>query len=286
MFGNLSIRSRVLALLAVPVAAAVLLGLAGATAAWADRAMAASLQAPDPASSAACSWPSPRPRRRPARSGSSSPPPPAGARAPAAPAVARDPGADARPRLRLTAVAVVARHQLNGVRAAAGSRLEEIDRAFGAPVVRAVRRMELALLDPAAGRAGVGDLDLWWSGLTARAAGLRRLERAVAGELAWATTTRLARREAGLRGRLVLLAVTVLASLAAVLLLWRGPLGRATAGQDRSMVPGWPGGPRRWRHASLTCSASWSPTTRTGTAARACSGSTTWPTGCAVRPRP
>ena len=200
--------------------------------------------------------------------------------------MARDPGADARPRLRLTAVAVVARHQLNGVRAAAGSRLEEIDRAFGAPGVRDVRRMELALLDPAAGRAGVGDLDLWWSGLTARAAGLRRLERAVAGELAWATTTRLARREAGLRGRLVLLAVTVLASLAAVLLLWRGPLGRATAGQDRSMVPGWPGGPRRWRHASLTCSASWSPTTRTGTAARACSGPTTWPTGCAVRPRP
>ena len=40
MFGNLSIRSKLLALLAVPVAATVLLDVAGVTAAWGDRARA------------------------------------------------------------------------------------------------------------------------------------------------------------------------------------------------------------------------------------------------------
>ena len=162
------------------------------------------------------------------------------ARAPANPAeaAAPDPAVDARHRLRLTATAAVARQELNGVRAVAGGHLEEIDRALGVPGVRDVRGLELALLDPGAGRAGAGDLELWRGGLTARAAALRRLERAVVGELAGASTARLARREAGLRDRLVLLAVTVLASLAALLLLWRGPLGRGAAGQDRSIVPG------------------------------------------------
>jgi signal transduction histidine kinase len=141
-------------------------------------------------------------------------------------------------RLRLAATAAVARQELNGVRAAAGPRLEEIDRALGTPGVRDVRRLELALLDPAAGPAPVGDLDLWRAGLTARAVALRGLERAVAGDLAGASGTWLARREAGLRNRLVLLAVAVVASLAAVLLLWRGRLGRGPAGPDGSMVPG------------------------------------------------
>ena len=40
MFGNLSIRSKLLGLLAVPVAAAVLLGVTGVTAASGDRARA------------------------------------------------------------------------------------------------------------------------------------------------------------------------------------------------------------------------------------------------------
>src|SRR5512132_3427595 len=40
MFGNLSIRSKLLALLTVPVAGSVLLGMAGVTNAWGDRARA------------------------------------------------------------------------------------------------------------------------------------------------------------------------------------------------------------------------------------------------------
>jgi signal transduction histidine kinase len=168
---------------------------------------------------------------------------PAPARA-AAPAPARSPegtpdqAADGRLRLRLAATAAVARQELNGVRAAAGSRLEEVDRALGAPGVRDVRRLELTLLDATGGPGSAGDRGRWRAGLTARAVALRRLERAVADDLAGTSGTSLARREAGLRDRLVLLAATVVASLAAILLLWRDPLGRGPAGPDGSIVPG------------------------------------------------
>jgi hypothetical protein len=143
-----------------------------------------------------------------------------------------------RLRLRLAATAAVARQELNGVRALAGAYLTGIDRALGGAGVRSVRRLELALLDPAAGRVDAGDLDGWRSGLTARAGALRRLEREVAADLAGASGSWLAEQEGRRRDRLVLLAVLAVASLAAVLLLWRGPLGRGHAGQDGTMVPG------------------------------------------------
>jgi signal transduction histidine kinase len=143
-----------------------------------------------------------------------------------------------RLRLRLAATAAVARQELNGVRAAAGPRLEEVDRALGGAGVRDVRHLELALLDPAAAPVPVGDLDRWRAGLTARAAALRGLERVVAGDLAEASGRLLADRAAGLRDRLVLLGLLVVASLAAARLLWRSPLGGGPAGQDESMVPG------------------------------------------------
>jgi len=138
----------------------------------------------------------------------------------------------------LAATAAVARQELNGVRAGAGSHLEAIDRALGAPGARSARRLELALLDPAGDPAGLGDLDLWRAGLTARAGALRRVEREVAGDLAGASAVWLARQEARLRDRLVLLAVVLAASLAAVLLLWRSPLGRGGAARDGAIVPG------------------------------------------------
>ena len=71
-------------------------------------------------------------------------------------------------RVRLAATAAVARQELNGVRAAAGTRLEAIDRALGVPGARTARGLELALLDPSAGAPAVGDLRLWRAGLTAR----------------------------------------------------------------------------------------------------------------------
>ena len=151
---------------------------------------------------------------------------------------ARAPARDGSLRLRLAATAAVARQELNGVRADAGSHLEAIDRALGVPGARNARRLELALLDRAGEPAGVGDLDIWRAGLTARAGALRRVEREVAGDLAGASGVWLARREARLRDRLVLLAVVLVASLAAVLLLWRSPLGRGGAGRDAAMVPG------------------------------------------------
>ena len=120
-------------------------------------------------------------------------------------------------RVRLAATAAVARQELNGVRAAAGTRLEAIDRALGVPGARTARGLELALLDPAAGAPAVGNLRLWRAGLTARAGTLRQVEREVA--------TDLAGREGRLRDRLVLLAVILVASLAAVLLVVMGPLG-------------------------------------------------------------
>ena len=133
-------------------------------------------------------------------------------------------------RVRLAATAAVARQELNGVRAAAGPRLEAIDRALGVPGARTARGLEPALLDPAAGAPAVGDLRLWRAGLTARAGTLRQVEREVAADLAG--------REGRLRDRLVLLAVILVASLAAVLLVVMGPLGRDAAGWGGALVPG------------------------------------------------
>ena len=142
------------------------------------------------------------------------------------------------PGVRLAATAAVARQELNGVRAAAGTRLEAIDRALGVPGARTARRLELALLDPAAGAPAVGDLGLWRAGLTARSGALRQVERAVAADLAGASRVWLAGREGRLRDRLVLLAVTLVASLAAVLLVVKGRLGRDAAGTGGLLVPG------------------------------------------------
>ena len=141
-------------------------------------------------------------------------------------------------RVRLAATAAVARQELNGIRAAAGTRLEAIDRALGVPGARTARGLELALLDPSAGAPAVGDLRLWRAGLTARAGTLRQVEREVATDLAGASRVWLAGREGRLRDRLVLLAVILVASLAAVLLVVMGPLGRGAAGWGGALVPG------------------------------------------------
>ena len=141
-------------------------------------------------------------------------------------------------RVRLAATAAVARQELNGVRAAAGTRLESIDRALGMPGARTARGLELALLDPAAGAPALGDLGRWRAGLTARAGALRQVEREAAADLAGASGVWLAGREGRLRDRLVLLAVMLVASLAAVLLVVKGPLGRGAAGPGGALVPG------------------------------------------------
>jgi len=141
-------------------------------------------------------------------------------------------------RVRLAATAAVARQELNGVRAVAGTRLEAVDRALGVPGARTARGLELALLDPAAGAPAVGDLGRWRAGLTARAGTLRQVEREVATDLAGASRVWLAGREGRLRDRLVLLAVMLVVSLAPVLLVVKGPLGRGAAGPGGALVPG------------------------------------------------
>ena len=141
-------------------------------------------------------------------------------------------------RVRLAATAAVARQELNGVRVAAGTRLEAIDRALVVPGARTARGLELALLDPSAGAPAVGDLRLWRAGLTARAGTLRQVEREVATDLAGASRVWRAGREGRLRDRLVLLAVILVASLAAVLLVVMGPLGRGATGWGGALVPG------------------------------------------------
>jgi hypothetical protein len=140
--------------------------------------------------------------------------------------------------VRLAATAAVARQELNGLRAAAGTRLEAVDRALGGPGARGARRLELALLDAAAGPPAAGDLNRWRAGLSARAGALRRVEREVADGLAGASGARLARQDGRLRDRLVVAAALLAASLAAVALARRAPLGRGPAGQDRVVVPG------------------------------------------------
>jgi hypothetical protein len=141
-------------------------------------------------------------------------------------------------RVRLAAAAAVARHELNGVRAAAGYRLEEIDRALGVPGARTVRRLELALLQPAEGPPALTDLRPWRAGLAARAGALRQVEREVAGDLDEATRAWLGRQERRLRDRLVLVAVVALAALALFLLLRRGMGGRGVRSPALATLPG------------------------------------------------
>jgi signal transduction histidine kinase len=155
--------------------------------------------------------------------------------------------------VRLAAAAAVAQGELNGVRAAAGDRLEEIDRALGAPPVREVRRRELALLEPPApgralagqgrppaGQGGLvgsairaGDLEVWRDGLAARAGGLWRVEREVAADLAGGAAARADRGRRRARDRLALAAAVVVATLVAALLALR-----VVAVPGRPPVPG------------------------------------------------
>jgi len=118
-------------------------------------------------------------------------------------------------RVRLVARAALARGELNGVRAAAGTRLAEVDRVLGGAGAREVRRRELALLDPVAGPARVGDLAPWRDGLAERAEALRRVERVVADDLAQRSASWRAETDRRLRGRLLLAGAVLVATLAA-----------------------------------------------------------------------
>ena len=131
-------------------------------------------------------------------------------------------------RVRLAAAAAVARHELGGLRAAAGDRLEGIDRALAAAGVRTVRDLELRLLQPDPDLAAAGDLRPWRDGLAVRAGALRRVEREVGGDLDAAALASLRRQERRLRAWLVLLAAAGLAALVAASLLLRGLAGRGT----------------------------------------------------------
>jgi signal transduction histidine kinase len=118
-------------------------------------------------------------------------------------------------RVRLVARAAVARGALDGMRAAAGDRLGEVDRELGGAGVREVRRLELALLDPVAGPAPAGDLAPWRDGLAARAGALRRVERSLAGDLVRASAAWLAQKQRRLRDWLLLAGAVLVATLAA-----------------------------------------------------------------------
>ena len=129
-------------------------------------------------------------------------------------------------RVRLAAAAAVARHEIDAVRAAAGERLAGIDRALGAAGVRTVRDLELRLLQPDPDLGAARDLGAWQDGLAVRAGALRRLERAVTGDLDAAALASLRQRERRLRDRQVLAGVSVLATLVAVSLFLRDLGGR------------------------------------------------------------
>ena len=116
---------------------------------------------------------------------------------------------------RLVARAAVARWELNAMRAAAGERLAAVDRALGGAGVREVRGLELALLDPVAGPAPVGDLKPWEDGLAARAGALRQVERAVADDLANGSVAWRVGKERRLRSWLLLAGAVLVAALAA-----------------------------------------------------------------------
>ena len=137
-------------------------------------------------------------------------------------------------RLRLAAAAAVARDGLNAVRAVAGDRLGGIDQALAGPGARQARGLELALLEPAGNRRGVGALEGWRDGLAARAGALRRLERAAGADLAAAAAAGSGRQDRRVNDRLALAAAAVLASLAAALLALRVAAGH----QERPAAPG------------------------------------------------
>jgi signal transduction histidine kinase len=142
-------------------------------------------------------------------------------------------------RVRLAATAAVARHEIEAVRAAAGERLAAIDRALGASAVQTVRDLELRLLQPDPDLGAARDLEAWRDGLAVRAGVLRRLERAVAGDLDAAALASLRQRERRLRDRLVLAGVVVLATLIAASALPRGLAGRGRSGAEAgAAVPG------------------------------------------------
>jgi signal transduction histidine kinase len=134
----------------------------------------------------------------------------------------------------------VARHELIAVRAAAGDRLDRVDRALATPGARRARRLELALLQPAAGRPAVGDPGPWRAGLAVRAGALRQVEREVAGDLDEAARAWLGGRQRRARDRLAVVAAVALATLAAALLLLRGLAGRRPepAAAAAATVPG------------------------------------------------
>jgi signal transduction histidine kinase len=140
----------------------------------------------------------------------------------------------------VSSAAAVARHEIEAVRAAAGERLAGIDRALGAAGVRTVRDLELRLLQPDPDLGVARDLGAWRGGLAVRAGALRRLERAVAGDLDAAALASLRQRERRLRDRLVLAGVVVLATLVAASLLLRGLGGRGlrSRAEAGAAVPG------------------------------------------------
>jgi hypothetical protein len=117
-----------------------------------------------------------------------------------------------------------------------------------------VRELELALLDPVAGPAPVGDLELWRDGLAARAEALRRVERAVDDDLAEGSAAWRDDSQRRLRSWLLLpgaVLVATLAAAAAVLRVRDG--GREPALVAGGRCSGWPAGGRRWPAGSSGC---------------------------------
>jgi hypothetical protein len=137
-------------------------------------------------------------------------------------------------RVGLVARAAVARGELNGMRAAAGEWLAAVDRALGGAGVRQVRELELALLDPVAGPAPVGDLQPWRDDLAARTEALARVERAVADDLAEESAAWRDDRQGRLRSWLLLAGAVLVATLAAAAAVLRVRHG----GRDPALVAG------------------------------------------------
>jgi signal transduction histidine kinase len=142
---------------------------------------------------------------------------------------------------RLIGATSVARHELTGVRAAAGGRLDTVDRVLGTPGTATARRLELALLDAAPvlalpqarrgtaqeppGPADAGDRGAWRTALTARARALRRVELVVGRDLARTAEAAAVGKQTRRRNHLLLLAVVAVAAMAPVPLLLRVRVG-------------------------------------------------------------
>jgi signal transduction histidine kinase len=153
---------------------------------------------------------------------------------------------------RLIGAASVARHELAGVRPAAGGRLDTVDRVLATPGTGTARRLELALLDAAPvlalpkarrgtareppGPVDVGDPGAWRTALTVRARALRRVELVVGRDLARTAKAVAVGKQTRRRNHLLLLAIVAVAALAPVPLLLRVRLGR-------SLPPDLSGGP-------------------------------------------